>query len=170
VSSAGLGGLVAALGWLVEHRPREPARLAICHGDFHPQNILHDGRRVTGILDWPNAFVADPAYDVASTLVILKNAPIELAGAPAAVRWLVRFGRRVLVRRYLAGYRRRRPFDDRTLHYYEAASCMRGIVRTAEARLRRDGPANPLDESDFGDRLAQRFAEVSGVPVALPPP
>jgi len=40
-------------------------------------------------------------------------------------------------------------------------------VRAAEAR--RSGDTNPLDASSFGERLAARFARLSGVPVALPP-
>ena len=52
--------------------------------------------------------------------------------------------------------------------YYEAGACMRGLVRAAEAR--RAGATNPLDTSAFGERLAARFARVSGVSVALPPP
>jgi aminoglycoside phosphotransferase (APT) family kinase protein len=170
VSRSGLDGLASAIDWLVAHRPRDPARLAVCHGDFHPFNILHDGTRVTGVLDWPNALVAEPAYDVASTLVILRDAPIALSEAPAAIRWLVRLGRRLLVRRYLTGYRRRRPLDQRALRYYEAASCMRGMVRAAEARRRRDGaPPNPLDVSPFAERLARRFASITGVRAVLPP-
>jgi hypothetical protein len=44
---------------------------------------------------------------------------------------------------------------------------MRGLVRAGEARVA--GDANPLDASSLGERLAARFARVSGVPVALPP-
>ncbi len=39
--------------WLMENRPSESGRLAICHGDFHPLNILIQDDRVTGVLDWP---------------------------------------------------------------------------------------------------------------------
>jgi aminoglycoside phosphotransferase (APT) family kinase protein len=168
VSRAGLSGLEAAVAWLVDHRPRD-ARLAVCHGDFHPLNILHDGTRVTGVLDWPNTLIAPPAYDVASTLVILRHAPIGLSEAPSALRWLVHIGRHLLVRRYRAGHRRR-SLDAPGLHYYEAASCVRGMVRSAEARLRRGGPASPLDASAFGERLGRRFAQITGVHATLPPP
>ncbi len=52
---------------------------------------------------------------------------------------------------------------------FEAAGCMRGLVRTAEVRVVGAAPTNPLDASSFGEQLAARFARVSGVPVALPP-
>jgi len=165
-------GLVQPMRWLLSHGPPKPDRRAICHGDFHPQNVLMSGNAVTGVLDWPNAVVADPAYDVAATRVILSCAPIEMAAVPAAARVLARLMRPVLLARHLAGYQRRRKLDRTTLAYYEAASCMRGLVRVAEARLGSAGGAtalNPLDASSFGERLAVRFARITGIGPALPP-
>ena len=164
-----LDGLEPAMAWLVEHRPPSPGRRVICHGDFHPQNILVSGRRVTGVIDWPNVIVADAAYDVAATKTILSLTPLELAAVPAAVRWLVRVLRPVMVKRYLAAYRRRRPIAAGALAYYEALSCMRGLVRAAESRRRRasDLP-NPLDASSFAERLAAHFSRITGVSPALP--
>jgi len=166
-------GLVQPMRWLLSHGPPEPDRPVICHGDFHPQNVLMSGNAVTGVLDWPNAVVADPAYDVAATRVILSCAPIEMAAVPAAARVLARMMRPVLLARHLAGYQRRRKLDRTTLAYYEAASCMRGLVRVAEARLAAtEGAAatvlNPLDASSFGENLAARFARITGVGAALP--
>jgi aminoglycoside phosphotransferase (APT) family kinase protein len=80
----GLDGLASGLEWLARRRPPRPEPRAVCHGDFHPYNILMAGGRVTGVLDWPNALVADPAFDVASTLVILKLVPDGARGALAA--------------------------------------------------------------------------------------
>jgi hypothetical protein len=85
---------------------------------------------------------------------------------------LARMMRPVLLARHLAGYQRRRKLDRTTLAYYEAASCMRGLVRVAEARLGSAGGAtalNPLDASSFGERLAVRFARITGIGPALPP-
>ena len=65
--------------------------------------------------------------------------------------------------------RRRRPIDPAVLAYYEAASAMRGLVRAAEHRRRRDSAASPLDASAFGEILAAHFARVSGVLPELPP-
>lgn len=170
IADGGLEGLQRAMSWLRERRPPEPGRRAICHGDFHPQNILSEGGVVTGVLDWPNALVADPAYDVASTRIILALTPIALSGVPAALRWVASFVRLMLVKRYLAGMRRRRPLDPAVLDYYEAASAMRGLVRTAEHRRRRASSAtSPLDASAFGDMLARHFARVTGILPMLPP-
>jgi len=171
VADRPLEGLAPAMRWLHEHRPPDPSRPVICHGDFHPQNILMAGGAVTGVLDWPNAVLGDPAYDVAATLVILSCTPIEMATAPNALRWLARVARPVLVARYLSGYQRHRRLEVATLAYYEAASCMRGLARVAEARLSSaelSRGLNPLDASSFGERLAARFAEIAGVEPRLP--
>ncbi|HXJ84763.1 MAG TPA: phosphotransferase [Candidatus Methylomirabilis sp.] len=169
IARGGLDGLRAAMAWLVEHRPPEPARPVICHGDFHPGNILVSGTVVTGVLDWPNTLVADAAYDVASTLTILGRVPLELLAVSEAIRWLIRGLRPVMVRRYLTSYRRRRPLDPRALAYYEALSCMRQLVRTYENRRRAGaGPLNPLDASSFGEVLAARFSRLTGLSPGLP--
>ncbi len=166
IRAAGLTGLGPGLRWLLDRRPAGGPRV-ICHGDFHPQNLLAEGGRVTAVLDWPNALVAEPECDVAATLIILRLTPVEVFPVPAALRLLVAALRPIMTARYLARYRRARALDGSRLRYYEAGACMRGLVRAAEARVA--GDANPLDASSFGERLAARFARVSGVPVALPP-
>ena len=166
VRVAGLTGLGPGLRWLLDHRPVGGPRV-ICHCDFHPQNLLVEGGRVTAVLDWPNTLVAEPECDVAATLVILRLTPVEVFPVPAALRVLVAVLRPIMTARYLARYRRARPLDESRLRYYEAGACMRGLVRAGGARVA--GDANPLDASSFGDRLAARFARVSGVPVTLPP-
>src|SRR3989454_11587379 len=95
---------------------------------------------------------------------------VGLLGVPPALCGLVEIARRILVARYLHGYRRRQPLDAARLAYHEALACMRGLVRTAEARLAPTGESglNPLDGSLFGERLAARFARLTGVTPRLP--
>jgi aminoglycoside phosphotransferase (APT) family kinase protein len=163
-----LEGLSQGMRWLFEHRPTPDASRVICHGDFHPQNLLVADGRVSAVLDWPNVVVAEREYDVASTRAILALTPIELWPVPAALRPLAALVRFVLVARYLSACRRSRPVDPSRLRYYETASCMRGLVRAAEARAAGGAATNPLDASSFADRLAARFTRISGVPIALP--
>ena len=170
IVSANLRGLEHAMTWLLDHRPTTEQRRVICHGDFHPQNILMADRRVTGVIDWPNATVADPAFDVASTRVILSSVPLELLGIPPVFRSPVEILRRAGVTAYVRSYRRRRTLDSPGMAYHEALACMRGLVRTAAARLApgKDHRLNPLDASIFGERLARRFARITGVGANLP--
>ena len=102
--------------------------------------------------------------------MILGPVPVGLLGMPPPLRSLVEIARSILVARYVSGYRRRGPLDAARLAHHEAVACMRGLVRTAEARLAVPGPsdANPLDASVFGERLAGRFARITGVTPVLP--
>jgi aminoglycoside phosphotransferase (APT) family kinase protein len=166
-------GLVPALGWLRANRPALEGPHVVCHGDFHPQNILVDGRyEVTGVLDWPNMLFAERACDVAATRVILRFAPVGVVPVPRRLRWLIHAARAVLVRRFMGGHRHAQPLDRGALRYYEALACMRGLVRVAENRTAADarGAAvpSPLDTSRFGERLARRFTRLTGVAPRLP--
>ena len=52
----------------------------LCHGDFHPYNIMGPlGREV--LIDWPNASQGDPTADVCRTYVLLRSVSSELASA-----------------------------------------------------------------------------------------
>jgi aminoglycoside phosphotransferase (APT) family kinase protein len=171
MSDASLAGLAPAMAWLRARRPRPEEPSVICHGDFHPQNILVQGAAVTGVVDWPNALVAEPAFDVAATRVILRFAPVTLAQLSAPARLVARVARPILAGRYLAGYRRRRPLASDRLAYYEVASCMRSLLRVGESRQRSTGLAvspDSLDIPSFIDWLIAHIAKVAGVGVALP--
>jgi aminoglycoside phosphotransferase (APT) family kinase protein len=170
VARAGLTGLSELLGWLHERRPPPEAPPVICHGDLHPRNILVDGGRVSGVLDWPNAVIADAAFDVATTHSILRFVPVGLASMPRALRWLARVGQPILAARYLRGYRRRRPIDTRRLAYYEVAAVIRALVRAGESRGRAAGgpPPTALDRSDYADRLLVHVTGITGLAASLP--
>lgn len=81
-----------------------PAPVALVHLDFQPFNVLDDGQRVTGIVDWANAAVADPRYDVARTRAIMAVAP---AIRPALVPLLDAF-----LAAWSRGYTAVRPMPD----------------------------------------------------------
>jgi len=167
----GLGGLTAGLEWLARRRPPRPEPRAVCHGDFHPYNILAAEGGVTGVLDWPHAIVADPAFDVATTLTILRLVPMDVANVAAPLRWLANAARPLVVRGYLRHYRRRRQLDLRKLAYYEAAACMKALIRAGELRggLSGAGAANVLFESAFTERVLSRFRALTGIAPTLPP-
>ncbi|HYI14149.1 MAG TPA: phosphotransferase, partial [Thermomicrobiales bacterium] len=42
-----------------------PEQRALIHNDFQFGNVLTDGERITGVIDWANALYGDPLYDVA---------------------------------------------------------------------------------------------------------
>jgi uncharacterized protein (TIGR02172 family) len=51
----------------------QPEADRVCHGDFHPDNLLISGREAT-IIDWIDATRGNPLADVARTSVILRGA------------------------------------------------------------------------------------------------
>lgn len=61
-----------------------PAPPSLCHGDFHVGNVLFDGARPTGIVDWDHARVADARGDVAYCAMDLAL----MAGREAAEAFL----------------------------------------------------------------------------------
>ena len=168
IAAGKLDGLAAVVGWLREHRPATVTP-AICHGDFHPQNILVERGRVSGVLDWPNALVADAAFDVASTLNILTFVPAGLMSLPAPLRLVMRVVQPLLARRYLAAYRRGRPIDSARLAYYRVAAALRGLMRAAETRQRAPETVSALDTSPYASRLLAYTRRVTGAGVTLGP-
>lgn len=171
IEDARLDGLRPGLEWLLAHRPPEPERRAICHGDFHPLNILMDGGAVTGVVDWANTVVADPAFDVGNTRLLLGIAPLEF---PLVLEWVASVARPILARRYHAAYRRHRAVNEDAMRYYEAMRCVTELVWVAERRLAdaglietRSGP-NPWGAPRPRNRLMSRFRKITGTALTLP--
>lgn len=54
--------------------------VGLIHGDFHPGNVLSDGRRVTAVIDWEEAALGDPRIDVALMEAMLRRHSADLAG------------------------------------------------------------------------------------------
>ena len=79
----------------------------LCHGDFHPGNVLVDADRVA-VIDWANAARGVPEADHARTLLLLRWAD-PLPGTSLIARGLVAAGRSVLARSYSRAYRDTRP-------------------------------------------------------------
>jgi aminoglycoside phosphotransferase (APT) family kinase protein len=76
----------------------------ICHGDYHPANVLLTaaGPRV---IDWAGASRGDPMADVCRTCLIVELGEVP-EHAPTLVRRLDRVGRSLLLRSYLHAYGR----------------------------------------------------------------
>jgi Ser/Thr protein kinase RdoA (MazF antagonist) len=80
---------------------RLPEGTALCHGDFHPGNVMltTNGPR---ILDWPTAMSGNPVGDVARTSLILRL----LEPSPEmSIPWALRLVRDIFHATYLRRYR-----------------------------------------------------------------
>lgn len=62
---------------LTERIKNLPSGNSLCHGDFHPYNIIFTPENDFVIIDFANICKAPKEYDVARTYFLLKNASIE---------------------------------------------------------------------------------------------
>jgi aminoglycoside phosphotransferase (APT) family kinase protein len=161
--------LCVAAQWLNKHQPT-PSRVAICHGDMWGGNLLYEGRRLTGVIDWSLATVADPALDVGFTAMALTIAPVE--GGRTLQRIVTRVSREVS-RRYVSAYLAHSGADLSDQPYYEALRCALELVdvithrRALAEGLQRDAPAPTWDRAS--DRMVEYFEARTGVRLELPP-
>ncbi|HEX9091661.1 MAG TPA: phosphotransferase [Anaerolineales bacterium] len=83
----------------------------LCHGDFHPGNILLAGRGPV-IIDWLDASKGHPLMDIASSTLLFGGGPIS-PGTPGAP--MIRLLRQWFYRSYLRRYGEFCPFDRKQL-------------------------------------------------------
>lgn len=76
----------------------------LCHGDFHPGNVLLRGEEPV-VIDWPNATRGDPVADFARTALLLRIGALP-PGTPPHLRVLAAVVRKMFGRAYEAEYRR----------------------------------------------------------------
>lgn len=77
----------------------------LCHGDFHPENIILTAQGPL-IIDWEGCMRGNPSADVAVTRLWIRSA---LTFGTGAAGWLLRQAGRLFERAYLAEYNRVAP-------------------------------------------------------------
>lgn len=80
---------------------------ALCHGDFHPDNILFT-RRGPVIVDWDSATRGHPLGDVACTSRLFQVASLP-PWSPRYMHLLMKISRQALRKTYLKRYRQLHP-------------------------------------------------------------
>lgn len=110
---------------------------ALCHGDFHPGNILLTAQGPV-IIDWVTACRGNPVADVARTTLLFRiaRAPVEDEALQAAIDQ----ARQHFYAAYISAYQKRRPFASAHLDAW--------LPVLAAARLSEqiDGEEEPLLE------------------------
>jgi aminoglycoside phosphotransferase (APT) family kinase protein len=147
-----------AVNWLLDHRPPEPEELAVCHGDFHPFNLLYADGVVTGVLDWGGFSITDPVYDIGNSIVLITIAAKHLAasmGDFASVDW------DRMADLYLAAYRAHRSLDDTNLGYYRVRRCVMSLVQGAEGQRVWQHPLIVRD-------LLATVRDITGIRITMP--
>jgi aminoglycoside phosphotransferase (APT) family kinase protein len=92
---------------------------ALCHGDFHPGQVMRSGDRFAAF-DWSAAKRGDPLFDYARTRVVLRMGEPP-PGTALALRLLAKIGRGILLSSYTRAYERHSSvrIDDRLVGQWE---------------------------------------------------
>lgn len=151
IAEAGYNWLTPGLQWLYKNKPRV-TKSVICHGDFHPLNILMHEGKISGILDWSGFRIADPAYDVASTKVVLSIfAPILLP----------RLLSPDFMERYLTTYQTKHLLNSYNLTYFEVARLILGLIDGADGQI-------VLRHKDIITHFYHSLREYTGLKINIP--
>ncbi|MEE8046213.1 MAG: aminoglycoside phosphotransferase family protein [Dehalococcoidia bacterium] len=142
--------LSAVNEWLINNMPDQPEKPVICHGDFHPNNILYVDGKVTGVIDWGNAMFTHAEFDVAITHLTMSIGPPEL---DAETRKAMQPTIDSLLAGYLASYRKQRPLDNDLLVYYGALRSAHAYAKVIGARAKLDVPYIAGDGYAWGHPL-----------------
>ena len=145
--------------WLIENVPALSQHPVICHGDFHPLNILVSEGKVTGVVDWPGLVIADPELGIGNTLVLLSIGYKNLA--PTIRPELADLDFILLVQKYLDAYRAVRPYNASNLSYYRVRRCVHALVQGVEGQVVWQHPGIVRDLCDY-------VRGVTGILIHLP--
>lgn len=131
---------------------------SLVHFDYHPLNVMTDGRRITGIIDWPNAFAGDPRADFARTAMLLMAA----SAPPGPTRLLVGALRRLF---YLA-YRRGYASEAGPLGDLAPFMAWAGMTRLQDLEYHRSRSQSWATEEDWAAarRWLERWKRRAGMP------
>lgn len=153
-----LAGIDAGMSWLVARQDAVAAApLGLIHWDFHPANVLFAPPDQYTVIDWTQAEVCDPRFDLAWTLVLVGTQ----ASWDAADR-------------IRAGYAAQGGATTADLDYFVAAACLKRLVSVLIAlahgaeRLGMRPSAEAIMTQHL-DRIAQvyrRWLEITGLRLA----
>jgi aminoglycoside phosphotransferase (APT) family kinase protein len=96
------------------YRARECSRITLVHRDFHPNNLISDGQHITGVVDWGELTIADPAVDAAWSRMIMETEVSQPVGDS-----------------FNEIYQRRHPEVCATQHFWEVFSAAKRLTTMA---------------------------------------
>jgi aminoglycoside phosphotransferase (APT) family kinase protein len=131
---------------------------SLIHLDYHPLNVITDGGRITGILDWPDAGAGDPRADFARTAALLLTA----SAPPGPTRLPVGAARRLFYLAWRRGYvSEAGPLGDLALLMAWA-----GATRLQDLDFARSRPQSWAGAEDFlsARRWVDHWQRRAGIP------
>jgi aminoglycoside phosphotransferase (APT) family kinase protein len=162
-------GVGPSLQWLRNGQPDPPTRSSIVHGDLWPANVLQQGRRLTGVVDWERASLGDPALDIGFAKVGLTLLPAP-AQVPAPIRQAIHAAGRSMATRLEELYRLGHPLPPERVEYYEALRCALELAIVAHRRANRRPDQGPSGWDQGADALSRHFFDLTGTELRVPGP
>jgi aminoglycoside phosphotransferase (APT) family kinase protein len=168
-----LPGLREALTRVRERASRFRVEQAVpVHMDYHPQNVIVQGTRVTGVIDWVNADHGDRHLCAATTAAILATSAME---RPTWMRENVAGNslRRLFAGLYIALFQTLAPLEWERFRYCQGVAAllrlsMFGMMRTRGAEAAGFRPQAIENVTPSVVRLLSRYAAKKiGVPVSI---
>jgi len=164
VEQFSLVDLKPAVDWLNTCRPSAAFSPTICHGDFHPLNILAQNGKVTGVIDWVNIVVAPAEMDVGSAIANIATAPFQV---PRALKFALRiFITRILLR-YQRTYAQRRALDGDAVRYFQVFRCVYQLTSVLRSRAAGGHQSGTFDSAVGVNNLVRHIRAISGVTVKV---
>jgi aminoglycoside phosphotransferase (APT) family kinase protein len=144
-SAEGLAEAGRGFAWLRAnmYRARTAEALVLVHRDLHADNLLAFEDRLSGVLDWAELTIADPAVDLAWSRLLIST---HAHGSPAYGDLLV------------AAYLRRNSRVGETLPFWEVFSACKRLT-TLALRARESGVADQRAQAAVGEFLSARLTE-----------
>ncbi len=152
IASERLPWLAKIVFWLIKNKPSDCDYSSICHGDFHPYNLLAKNGEITAILDWSSCVIGDPAVDVASTLVIFNAATKHLIPS---------LDTKIESQKYLDAYRGQKYLSEDKLRYYQVLFSTLRLLGGIEGIL-------IWCQTPIQNELINIIYEISKIPVEVP--
>lgn len=129
----------------------------LIHMDYHPLNVVSDGRTVTGVLDWSRAAAGDPRADLARTEITYLWAPIP----PGPLAPVFNALRNLMLRAWRSGYRQEAGHlpDYRPLRAWAGAT----MLAEVEPVLGREGVWGTEEDLTRLRAMIETWAREAGI-------
>ena len=134
------------------------APASVCHGDFHPLNVLVDGPSAS-VIDWSDAGIGDRHGDVARTILLFELASI--AATNRVERSVLVAAGPIVSKRYRRAYERLLPLEAERVALWRPTHLIHAWAQTLGAhagRFDHDGGLAARLPDGLVDGLQRRFA------------
>lgn len=123
-------------GKIINHLKDLPEGNKLCHGDFHPDNVLIGDR--DWIIDWPTGMSGNPAGDIARTFLLLRLASLP-DGTPKIIKYIANRLRKQMYKIYIKQYIKLSGINyseiDRWILPVAAARLVEGVPEEEKMKL-----------------------------------